>query len=64
VCPIWLPVFFFYNEPELGEGIDPGMVLTTFPSSMLNETRFKFQKQKIQKPFDFEPISPFPWRKA
>jgi hypothetical protein len=36
VCPIWLPVFFlvFYNEPELGVGIDPGMALTPFPSSI------------------------------
>jgi len=36
VCPIWLPVFFlfFYNEPELGVGIDPGMALTPLPSSI------------------------------
>jgi hypothetical protein len=36
VCPIWLPVFFlfFYNEPELGAGIDPGMALTPLPSSI------------------------------
>jgi hypothetical protein len=36
VCPIWLPVFFlfFYNEPELGVGIDPGMALTQLPSSI------------------------------
>jgi len=35
VCPIWPPVFsyFFYNEPELGVGIDPGMALTPLPSS-------------------------------
>jgi len=33
VCPIWLPVFF-YNEPELGVGIDPGMALTPLPSSI------------------------------
>jgi len=34
VCPIWLPVFslFFYNEPELGVGIDHGMALTPLPS--------------------------------
>ncbi len=34
MCPIWLPVFllFFYNEPELGAGIDPGMALTPLPS--------------------------------
>jgi len=25
---------FFYNEPELGVGIDPGMALTPFPSSI------------------------------
>jgi hypothetical protein len=36
VCPIWLSVFFlfFYNEPELGAGIDPGMALTPLPSSI------------------------------
>jgi hypothetical protein len=35
VCPIWLPVFLiFYNEPELGVGIDPGMALTPLPSSI------------------------------
>jgi len=34
VCPIWLPVFFFYNEPELGAEIDPGMALTPLPSSI------------------------------
>ncbi len=26
--------FFFYNEPELGVGIDPGMALTPIPSSI------------------------------
>ncbi len=25
---------FFYNEPELGAGIDPGMALTPLPSSI------------------------------
>jgi len=25
---------FFYNEPELGVGIDPGMTLTPLPSSI------------------------------
>ncbi len=36
MCPIWLPVFFlfFYNEPEKGAGIDPGMALTPLPSSI------------------------------
>ncbi len=36
MCPIWLPVFsyFFYNEPELGVGVDPGMALTPLPSSI------------------------------
>ncbi len=36
MCPIWLPVFsyFFYNEPDLGVGIDPGMALTPLPSSI------------------------------
>jgi hypothetical protein len=31
----------FSNEPELGTKIDPGMVMTPFPSSLLDETRFK-----------------------
>jgi len=26
--------FFFYNEPELGAGINPGMALTPLPSSI------------------------------
>jgi len=36
MCPIWLPVFsyFFYNEPELGVEIYPGMALTPLPSSI------------------------------
>jgi len=36
VCPILLPVFsyFFYNEPEPGVGINPGMALTPLPSSI------------------------------
>ncbi len=39
VCPIWLPVFshFFYNEPELGERINPNMALTPLPSSIGQE---------------------------
>jgi hypothetical protein len=43
VCPIWLPVFFlnFQIEPELGAGINPGMALTPFPYSILDETRFE-----------------------
>ncbi len=38
--PIWLPVFFlfFYNEPELGARIDPGMALTP---SIFDETRLE-----------------------
>jgi len=40
---LWLPVFFlfFYNGPELVAGIDPGMALTPFQSSILDEMRFK-----------------------
>ena len=36
VCPIWLPFFrsFFSNMPGLSAGIDPGMSLTPFPSSI------------------------------
>jgi len=37
VCPIWLAnciFLIFYNEPELGEEINPGMALTTLPSSI------------------------------
>jgi len=28
---------FFYNEPELGAGIDPGMALTPLPSSIIGQ---------------------------
>ncbi len=42
VCPIWLPVFSLFSiEPELGTEIDSGMVMTPFPSSILDETRFE-----------------------
>jgi len=36
VCPIWATCIFlfFYNEPELGVEIDPGMALTPLPSSI------------------------------
>jgi len=37
VCPVWLATcifLIFYNEPELGAEIDPGMVLTPLPSSI------------------------------
>ncbi len=37
LCPIWLPIFFIsfqLNEPGLGAGIDPGIALTLFPSSI------------------------------
>ncbi len=35
-------LLFFYNEPELGASrIDPGMALTPFPSSILDELRFE-----------------------
>jgi hypothetical protein len=35
-CPMRLPIFsLFSNEPELGTEIDPGMVVTPFPSSIL-----------------------------
>ncbi len=39
-----LTTFIFLNyqiEPELGAGINPGMALTPFPSSILDATRFK-----------------------
>jgi hypothetical protein len=28
--------YIFYNEPELGAEIDPGMALTPFPSNILD----------------------------
>jgi hypothetical protein len=33
-CPIQLPIFsiFSFNEPDLVTEIDPGMVITPFPS--------------------------------
>jgi hypothetical protein len=30
---------FFYNEPELGVGIEPDMILTTLPSSQAHDPR-------------------------
>jgi hypothetical protein len=41
VYPTWLPVFFlfFYNERDAR--IDPGMALTPFSSSILDETIFE-----------------------
>ncbi len=33
--------YIFYNEPELGEGIDHGKALTPFPSRILDETSFE-----------------------
>ncbi len=42
VWPIWLPAFsLFSKEPELGTESDPSMVLTPFPSIILDETRFE-----------------------
>jgi hypothetical protein len=38
-CPIWLPLFS--NEPEMGTEIESGMIITPFPSSILDETRFE-----------------------
>ncbi len=41
-CPIWLPVFsLFSNEPELGTEIDSGMIMTAFPSIIMDETGFE-----------------------
>jgi len=39
--------FFFYYEPELGVGIDPGMALTPLPSSIGQGSN--------PQPFDREP---------
>jgi len=49
--PIWLPVFsyFFYNEPESGVGIDPGMALAPLPSSIGQGSN--------PQPSDHEPIA-------
>ncbi len=38
---------FFYNEPELGVGIDPDMALTPFPS--------RIGQQSNPRPSDHEP---------
>ncbi len=41
-CLIRLPIIsLFSNEPELGTEIDPGMVMTPFPSSILGGSRFE-----------------------
>jgi len=34
-------LYFFNNETELGAEIKPGMALTSFPSSFLDEMIFK-----------------------
>jgi hypothetical protein len=34
-------LYFFNNETELGAEIKPGMTLTSFPSSFLDEMIFK-----------------------
>jgi len=49
MCLIWLPVFsyFFFNEPELGVGINPGMALTPLPSSI--------GRRSNKRPSDHEP---------
>jgi len=36
-----LATHFFYNESEFGAGIDPGMALTIFPYSLMDEMRFE-----------------------
>jgi hypothetical protein len=33
--------FFVSNEPESGTEIDPGVVMTSFPSGILDEKRIK-----------------------
>ncbi len=46
--PIRLPVFsYFFNEPELGVEIDPGLALTPLPSSIGQGSN--------QRPSDCEP---------
>jgi len=37
----FLHIFLISNEPELGAGIDFGMALNPFPSSILDETSFE-----------------------
>jgi len=44
---------FFYNEPELGVGIDPGMALTPLPSSILPSSIG--QGSSNPRPSDHEP---------
>ncbi len=52
VCHIWLLVFSqLLSEPESGAGIDAGMALTTFPSCIFDETRFKLTTFSLQVKF-------------
>jgi hypothetical protein len=37
------------NEPELGAGIDPGMALNQFPSSILDKTRQDLNPQPLDR---------------
>jgi len=56
VSPIWLPVFFllFYNEPELGVGINPGMDLTPLPSSIGRGSNPTSDREPSSPPLDLQ----------
>ncbi len=41
--------YFSMNEPELGAGIDPGMVFNPFPSSILDKTRQDLNPQPLDR---------------
>ncbi len=50
---------FFYNEPELGVGIDPGMDLTSLPSSIgrgLNPQPFDREPSALPLDHGFRPV--------
>ncbi len=41
--------YFSMNEPEFGGGIDPGMALNPFPSSILDKTRQDLNPQPLDR---------------
>ncbi len=64
MCPIWLPFFPLINEPGLGAGVDPGMALTPFPSSIewdSNPRPFNHESSSPTSRPDFRPQQKIVW---
>ncbi len=51
-------LYFSMNEPELGAGIDPGMALNPFPSSIMVMTRQDSNPQPLHR--DSSPLTTRP----